>query len=237
MCWWDKWLWELGFAICHQRYERLLTYGDRPLFVCARDTGLLVSFFTLLLVLSFLRGRSRAGMPPLPVLILAAAGVLFFAWDGFSSYLGWRESSNLLRFLSGFAAGGGLAFPTAALFNRWVFGGDRTLKVGARWSDWLAVTLAGGAALALYLVRPAGLFRLGQIWLCVCLLGTFWSLSLLLVSLVQGREGGGITWKRALAALFLTAALLATSYSLHRAFEARGPLPAGILKKVMSLRL
>lgn len=231
MCWWDRWLWELGFAVCHQRHERLLAFGDRPLFVCARDTGLLVSFFTLMLVLSLLRGRDRGGMPPLPILLLAAAGILFFAWDGFSSYLGWRETSNLLRFLSGFAAGGSLAFPAAALMNRWVFGGDRALKVGSRWSDWSTVALAGGAVLALYLLRPPGLFRLGQIWLCICLLGTFWSLSLLLVSMLQGREGGGVTWKRAVASLLLTAALLATSYSLHRVFEGRVPLPSGILKR------
>ncbi|MFW6113504.1 MAG: DUF2085 domain-containing protein [Actinomycetota bacterium] len=226
MCWWDRWLWELGFAICHQRPERIFRYDGCPLFVCARDTGLLVGFFTLLLVLSLLRARGRAGMPPPPILFLAAGGVLFLAWDGFTSYLGWRESSNLLRFLSGFAAGAGLAFPAASLFNRWVFGGDRSLKVGAGFRDLLFAVLAAGAVLALYLWRPAFIFRLGQLWLLVCFLGTFWSLNLLLVCLFQGREGGGITWSRAVLAVFLTAAELTISYTLHRILEGRGAAPA-----------
>lgn len=225
MCWWDRWLWELGFAICHQRPERLLRYGGRPLFVCARDTGLLVAFFTLLLLLSLLRARRRAGMPPWPILILAAAGVLFMAWDGLTSYLGWRESGNLLRFLSGFAAGAGLAFPAAALINRWVFGGDRGLKVGARFQDLLAASLAVATAMALFLWRPSFMFHAGQLWLLVCFLGTFWSLNLLLVSLFQGREGGGVTWLRAILAILLTAAELTLSYSLHRVLQGRGASP------------
>lgn len=223
MCFWDRWLWELGFAVCHQRPERLLYFGGRPLFVCARDTGLFVSFFTVLLVLSLARSKQRAGMPPLPVLVLCGAGILFLAWDGLTSYLGLRESGNVIRFLSGFAAGTGLAFPVAAWFNRTVFGGDRELKVGSRPVDWLAVGVAGGMAIALYLSRPEALFRLGQLWLCVCLLGTFWVLNLLLVTLLMRREGEGISPARAAAAVLLTAAELCGSYFLHRSLAGKGP--------------
>jgi uncharacterized membrane protein len=226
MGWWDWWLWQLGFAVCHQRPERLLRFGDNALFVCARDTGLYVSFFTLLLALSLLRGRDRGGMPPLPVMALAACGVLFLAWDGLTSYLGFRESTNIVRFSSGFAAGAGLAFPAAALTNRAVFGGGRTLKAGSRLSDLFAVCLAGGVAAALYLWRPAGLFRVGQLWLCISLLGTFWSLNLLLVCLMREKEGRGISPGRAAAALLLTALELAGSYTLHRVFQGRGPSPS-----------
>lgn len=223
--WWDSWLWELGYCICHQRLERILFFGERPLFVCARDTGLLVSFFTLMLVLSLLRGRDRAGMPPWPILAAGAAGVLFLAWDGLTSYLGFRESTNMLRFLSGFAAGAGLAFPAAALVNREVFGGDRSARVGARPSDLAAAGAAGGAALALYLWRPETLFRLGQFWLLVSLLGTFWTLNLLLVYLVSPAKREGLTPARAALAGLLTVLELAGSYWLHRLFAGGGPSP------------
>ncbi len=216
MFWWDRVLWELGFAICHQQPERLLRFGDSALFVCARDTGLLVAFFTLILVLSLLRGRDRAGMPPRPVLFLAGAGVLFLAWDGITSYLDLRESTNTLRFLSGFAAGTGLAFPAAALVNGAVFGGDRSRRVGSRASDLLSAGMAGGAVLVLFLWRPGPLFRLGQSWLLVSLLGTLWVLNLVLVYLVRGEEGGGLTAGRAALAAALTALELAGSYWLHR---------------------
>ncbi|MEW6554032.1 MAG: DUF2085 domain-containing protein [Actinomycetota bacterium] len=223
--WWDSLLWELGFSICHQRLERMLFFAGRPLFVCSRDTGMLVSFFTLMLVLSLLRGRDRAGTPPWPVLAAGAAGILFLIWDGLTSYLGFRESTNTLRFLSGFAAGAGLAFPVAALVNGEVFGGDRSEKVGARPGDLLAAATAGGAVLVLYLWRPGPLYRLGQLWLLVCLLGTFWVLNLLLVYLFRPREGGGLTPGRALLAVALIAVELAGSYTLHRLFAGHGPAP------------
>jgi uncharacterized membrane protein len=223
--WWDAWLWELGFSICHQRPERLLRFGERPLFVCSRDTGLLVSFFSIMLVLSLLRGRHRAGMPPWPILAAGAAGVLFLAWDGLTSYLGFRDSSNALRFLSGFAAGAGAAFPAAALVNREVFAGDRSQKVGSRPSDLMATCLAGGAALLLYLWRPGPLFRLGQLWLLVSMLGTFWVLNLLLVYLIGAKEERGLTAGRAALAALLTALELAGSYWLHRLFAGGGPEP------------
>jgi uncharacterized membrane protein len=221
--WWDWWLRELGFAICHQNPDRLLRFGNRALFVCARDTGLFVSFFTLLLVLSLLRDRNRGGMPPWPVMTLAACGVLFLVWDGLTSYLGYRDSGNTLRFLSGFAAGAGLALPVAAMINRSVFGGDQELRAASRASDLIAVCLAGGAAAAFFLWGPQYLFLVGQLWLMVCILGTFWSLNLLIICLMWEREGGGFSWRRAGAALLLTALELAASYSLHRVFQGRGP--------------
>jgi len=223
MFWWDRWLWELGFAICHQLPERMLAFGDRVLFVCSRDTGLFVSFFSLILVLSLLRGRERAGMPPLPILVVAAAGILFLAWDGLTSYLGLRETTNTLRFLTGFTAGAGLAFPVAALLNGTVFGGDRSLKVASRPRDLAAVVLGGGAVLFLYLWRPQPLFRLGQLWLLVSMLGTFWILNLLVVYLVREKEGGGLTLARAAIAGLLTIAELTGSYWLHRVFSGSGP--------------
>ena len=153
MSWWDRWLWELGFAICHQEPDKLLRFGDRPLFVCSRDTGIFVSFFTVLLALSLLRGKDKAGMPPAHILAAVAAGLLFLAWDGLTSYLALRETTNLIRFLSGFAAGGGMAFPAAALVNRVVFGGDRALRVGSNPGDIGRAALAAGSAAAILLAK------------------------------------------------------------------------------------
>lgn len=231
MSWWDRWLWELGFAVCHQQPERMLRFGQKPLFVCSRDTGLFVSFFTVLLVLSLLRARERAGMPPLPIMALAACGLLFLAVDGLTSYLGWRETTNTIRFLSGFAAGGGLAFPAAAMLNRYVFAGDRSLRVGSRWKDILSACAAGGAAAFLYLWRPQVLYRPAQLWLLLCLLGTFWALNLMLIDTLREREGGGFTWTRAATAALLAAAELCGAYFLHRAAQGRGPLPPAARKR------
>lgn len=220
-------LWELGFAICHQDADTLLRFGERPLFVCSRDTGIFVSFFSVLLALSFLRGRERAGYPPLYVLGAAATGVLFLAWDGFTSYLALRETTNLIRFLSGFAAGGGMAFPAAALVNRVVFGGDRALRVGSEVSDLAWAGMAATATMALYLWRPGILYVIAQAWLAVSVLGTLWALNLLLVYLLRGRDGVGMVPAYAAVAAAMVALELTGSYYLHRLMEARSSMRSG----------
>ena len=212
MSWWDRLFWELGFAVCHQQPDKLLRFGDRPLFVCSRDTGIFVSFFTVLLALSLLRGREKAGRPPAFLLAAAAAGVLFMAWDGLTSYLALRETTNLIRFLSGFAAGAGMAFPAAALLNRVLFGGNRASRVGSEPRDLACAGLAAGAAAAFYMWRPAALYVPGQLWLAACLLGAIWVLNLLLVHLLRGREGVGWVPAYALAAAVMAGLEFAGSY-------------------------
>lgn len=221
---WDRCLWELGFAICHQQLERMLRFGERPLFVCARDTGLFISFFGLLLALSFLRGEKRAGMPPPAVGLLCIAGILFLAWEGLTGYLGWRESTNLLRFLSGAAGGAGLAVPLAALVNREVWGGDVSRRVTGGPGDYLFASAVLLAASALYLLRPSSLFRLAQLWLLASILGTIWTLNLLLVFLLKPGRGSDRLKARMFTALFLLALELAASYGLHRLLAGGGPV-------------
>jgi len=79
--------------------------------------------------------------------------------------------------------------------------------------------------LILSLWRPEPLFRLGQSWLLVSMLGTFWVLNLLLLYLIRKKEGAGLTAGSAVLAVLLTALELAGSYWLHRLLEGGGPLP------------
>ncbi len=226
---WDRLLWELGFSICHQRADRLLFFGGRPLFVCARDTGIFVSFFGVVLVLSLLRREKKAGMPPVAVSLLCASGVLFLAWDALTSYLGWRESTDLLRLLSGSAGGAGLAVPSAALLNREAWRGDASRRLMGGTSDIILVSGVLLPALFLYLLRPAPLFRTAQSWLLVSILGTFWSLNLLLLSLFRPRRNGGPSRARLASAFLLLALELAASYWLHRLLEGAPVPPLGLL--------
>lgn len=223
MGFWDRLLWEIGFAICHQRADRLLRFGDRPLFVCARDTGIFVSFLALLLALAFPRGERRAGMPSLPVLLICLAGVSFLAWDGLSAYLGWRETTNLLRFLSGAAGGAGLAVPVAALVNREVWYGDVKLRILSGSRDRLLAVAALLGTLPVYLLRPGFLFRAAQAWLLFSVLGTFFYLNLLLVCVLRPAEGRERSWRRHAVAFLLLALELAASHALHRVLAGVGP--------------
>jgi uncharacterized membrane protein len=220
--WWDRLLWQLGFSICHQEPDRLLRFGSHSLFVCSRDTGLFVSFFTVILLASLSRGRKKGGIY-WPLILFAAAGIAFFAWDGLSSYLGYRESSNLIRFLSGLAAGSGLAILIAPWMNRLLFGASRCQKLGSRPADLTAVFAGPGLMAALYLIRPEPLFTLAETWLAICVAGTFWALNLLLVSMLFEKRLRGFGFYKALLALLFTAAELGASHGLHRLLLHHGP--------------
>ena len=49
-----------------------------------------------------------SGLPPLPVIFLAIILVIPAAFDGISSYIHLRETNNLIRFFTGYAAGAGV---------------------------------------------------------------------------------------------------------------------------------
>jgi uncharacterized membrane protein len=227
---WDRFLWEVGFAVCHQDPRRTFFFGDRPLFVCARDTGIFVSFFTLLVLFSLLRGRGRGGRTGRAAACLAVGGILFLLGDGFSSYLGWRETTNLLRFLSGMAGGGGLAVLLVPWINRTLFGADPSLPVMCGLRDYLRAFLSLSLAAALYLLRPPFLFRPAQVWLLLSILGSFVVLNLTLVSLSTEAKRGSVTWWKLGAALVLTAGELSLTRALHAHFVTEGwegfPAPA-----------
>ncbi len=224
MCLWDRWLWELGFAVCHQRTDRLLSFGGRPLFVCARDTGMFVAFFGLLLALSLLRRERSAGIPSFATIALCVAGILFLAWDGLTSYLGWRESTNLLRFLSGATGGAGLAVPVSALMNREIWLEDTSRRIMGGGRDILFVSVVSLVALPLYIMRPPSLFRVAQLELLLSMLGTFWSLNLLLICLLRPRRREEALRARIALAFLLLVLELAASYWAHRLLAGGGPL-------------
>lgn len=96
----------LGFGLCHQLPERSFFAMGHQFPVCARDTGMYLGFivsFALIVLLD--RGRRRSGLPPRHLMVV---GLLLFAsmvFDGVTSYAGLRETTNTIRFLTGFGAG------------------------------------------------------------------------------------------------------------------------------------
>jgi len=208
---------QLGFALCHQLPERSISFGGRSMPVCARDAGLLAAFFLVLLILT-LPGRRGAGWPRKSVLIACGAGIGFLAFDGLSSYMGLRETGNVIRFLSGLAGGAGLAVPMAVLFNRYVFNAPRERSPLNPKRTW-AVTVVLAALCLLFLSHPAVLFQPAQILLALSIMGTFIALNLLLLYCLREWTSGQLLTRLALLpcvlALLLAAAELLASNRLH----------------------
>jgi uncharacterized membrane protein len=218
--WWDRLLWEIGYAICHQLPERTIRFGSNFLFVCARDTGLFVGFFLVaLLILLLPRGREQGGLPPhfLKALILLA--LLFLLWDTVTSYLGWRESNNTIRLISGLLAGSGLALVTIPLHNRLSFHAPRRNRVAREGAQLALISLVLALALGLFLWHPPSLFRVGQILTAISVIGTLGLLNhVLCLSLVRGKKPVAIKYLHIVILMvvpLLVAGELFLSHRLH----------------------
>lgn len=113
----NKFIYDIGFAVCHQLPSHTIFFNGRPLVVCARDTGIYfgfaVSFFYLLLA----EPKKPNKFPPLHVIITACLFVLMMILDGLTSYLNLRETSNQIRLATGLMTGFALAVFVFPLLN------------------------------------------------------------------------------------------------------------------------
>ena len=92
--------------LCHRMPERSFKINGKPFLVCARCTGIYYGFFFASLFFFAVYGFFNATLR----LFFA---LLFFvpeAIDGGTQLLGWRKSNNLLRLVTGFFAGMGIAY-------------------------------------------------------------------------------------------------------------------------------
>ncbi len=95
----------IGRGICHQLPSRSFIIAGQQLPLCARCTGIYIGVFVCLLYL-WLRRRWRGNLvPSLGLVIFMAAGFIPLMLDGATSYLGLRDSSNLLRVVTGILMG------------------------------------------------------------------------------------------------------------------------------------
>jgi uncharacterized membrane protein len=103
-------LWNVGYAICHQLPDRSFLLGGLQMPMCARDTGTYLGFLVTFGLFLFRKRFERSLLPDRAVLAASFVGVFFYMFDSLSSYLGFRSTSNELRLFAGLAFGSGTAF-------------------------------------------------------------------------------------------------------------------------------
>ncbi|MEK7256227.1 MAG: DUF2085 domain-containing protein [Bacteroidota bacterium] len=87
---------ELHLTVCHRRPDRSFFYKGKQFPLCARCTGTVLGFLTLPLF----------GFQAVKLTLLQVGLLLLPAWiDGMTQALGWRESNNWLRLLTGLLLG------------------------------------------------------------------------------------------------------------------------------------
>ena len=96
---------KIGYAVCHQLPERSIFIEGKQLPVCARDTGIYIgSLISLLFIL--LSRRRRSNSIPVPYISFTFVFfMLLMGVDAVSSYVGFRETTNSIRLLTGLLVG------------------------------------------------------------------------------------------------------------------------------------
>jgi uncharacterized membrane protein len=98
----------VGHGFCHQLPHRSFEAGGLLFAVCARDTGIHLGLALALITALILHVRMRTkpgDMPPAALIVVLALLVAPMAFDGITSYAGWRETTNTIRFITGLLAG------------------------------------------------------------------------------------------------------------------------------------
>jgi uncharacterized membrane protein len=190
----------LGFGLCHQLPERSFAFGGLQWPVCARCSGIYLGLVCALIALLLAyRGRQRGGGPAWPFWPFLALALAAMAYDGFSSYLGWRPTTNLLRLLTGVAVGAALAVllysMLAETLARHVVRGreGRVLGGGVRPVLYFTGSMLASVA-AVYLAGPV----LGPLMAgldALAIVATFGLLVLVLIGLVRRFEGSISGWR------------------------------------------
>lgn len=234
MAWLDHVLQFFGYAVCHCLPSRTLTIGGTYLPVCARCAGIYAGIATTYFFLIARRGFKVNALPPFGIALGVAALLLPMAFDGITSYVGLRETTNVIRFVTGLAAGAALpvfAFPL--LSPELIVSGDKKESVPpfGRWFDypvWLGAVAAAGA---LVLRAPAWLYYPLAVFLIAGLVGIFFNLSLVIWEMVLERAGRWGRRPRTFIPAVLTVALIFTLLNVfhYYSFKAMMDISGGEL--------
>lgn len=100
--------------ICHRRPERSFFIKGHQFPVCARCTGFYAGLIVYLITNHFIRHAYDINILMISIILMIPVAI-----DGFTQYFGPRESTNSLRFITGFIGGIGLIIFLKTIL-RWI---------------------------------------------------------------------------------------------------------------------
>ncbi|MFO8050070.1 MAG: DUF2085 domain-containing protein [Thermoplasmatota archaeon] len=102
--------------ICHGDPARCFWVSGRPLPLCSRC--IFIYPFSLLFLLIGLPIFMTYGIRSYTILVIFIILVIPLVVDGYTQYLGWRSSNNLLRGVTGALSGAGIGLAVAYMIAR-----------------------------------------------------------------------------------------------------------------------
>ncbi len=153
---------------------------------CARDTGTFLGFLVVISFFLVQRRYRRVKLPDKAILALSVVGLGLYAFDGISSYLGVRSTTNDLRLLSGLAFGSGMTFLFSSVSSILFFKGEEQRHV-FEYRDILVIySIIGIVCLPLFLDMGAPFYYLMSILIVIgYLVMIFFLLGLVVAALTR----------------------------------------------------
>lgn len=107
---------KIGFSVCHQLPERTLLFGKIYMPVCSRCFGIYTGFlFTIIFLFSVFR-KKESDLPPLYIIIIVIISIFSAIIDGFLSYFEVYTTNNIIRLITGYMSGSGIAIILYPIF-------------------------------------------------------------------------------------------------------------------------
>jgi len=127
-------LWNLGYSLCHQIPERSFFIDGYQLPMCARDTGTFIGFLIVFLYGILRKRYLYSALPDRYSIAATIIGFILYVFDGLSSYVGIRDTTNAFRLTTGLMLGAGIGFFSITLFS-FILLNRRTKERAFTWSD------------------------------------------------------------------------------------------------------
>lgn len=108
---------KIGFAVCHQMPSRTIVMGGIYLPLAGRTSGIYIGFLISAIIMFTLFRRGENGLAPLYIIIIFYLFIFSTMFDWAASHLGLYESSNNIRFITGFLAGSSVMAIIFPVFN------------------------------------------------------------------------------------------------------------------------
>jgi uncharacterized membrane protein len=202
-----------GFSVCHQLPERSMLLGNIFMPVCCRCSGIYTGFFISIFILFLMHRKRQSGMPPLYIIIISCFFIVSTFADGLFSYFGIYETNNIIRMVTGYLSGSGIAVVIFPIFIFQYYRVSEKIKIFGTYQFYIffiIITLGAiTSQVLLFLFKPAFFALFYYYFNFFCVIFTYWfsNLALTLLIPIFGQKAEKLFGKNLVFPLLLSAAL------------------------------
>ncbi len=221
---------KIGFAVCHQIPSRTIIMGGIYLPLCGRTSGIYIGFLISAIILFVFYSKRENEWPPKHILIIFFVLIVSTGADWALSHLGLYESSNSIRFITGFLAGSSIMAIVFPVFNNQYFRKSKDLKIFNGPKKTILYFLILAVFMIITLFRFSLLSYFYYYLAALSVIFTFYFINLLMVILIPvfANKANRIISRflvlPSIISLILISLELFVSYKLHQFFLNFGPL-------------